>query len=62
MIKTETLEKTDNNMIFIETDTPYTREEVDEKIKILLDAVEESKDDVYSKAVMDAMKKVVEKY
>ena len=62
LIKTETLEKTDNNMIFIETDTPYTREEVDEKIKILLDAVEESKDDVYSKAVMDAMKKVVPTY
>ena len=26
-------------MIFIERDTPYTRQEVDEKMRILLDAV-----------------------
>ncbi len=62
LIKTETLEKTDNNMIFIETDTPYSREEVDAKIKILLDAVEVSKNDIYSNAVTDAMKQVVPTY
>ena len=35
MIKTETLTKTENEMIFIETDTPLSRAAVDEKIKIL---------------------------
>lgn len=62
LIKTETLEKTDNDMIFIETDTPYTRAEIEEKLKVLLDAVEESKNAVDSDAVMVAMKKVVPTY
>ena len=59
LIKTETLEKTDNDMIFIETDTPYTREEVDEKIKILMDAVENAKDELAPESISDAMKSVV---
>ena len=59
LIKTETLEKTDNDMIFVETDTPLSREEVDGKIKTLLDAVELSKTEVGSKLVVDAMKQVV---
>ena len=59
LIKTETLEKTDNDMIFIETDTPYTREEVDEKIKILMDAVENAKDELAPQSITDAMKSVV---
>ena len=59
LIKTETLEKTDNDMIFIETDTPYTREEVDEKIKILMDAVENAKDELAPESITDAMKSVV---
>ena len=62
LIKTETLAKTDNDMIFIETDTPYTRQEVDEKIKILLDAVEASKDWLDQTLVVEAMKKVVPTY
>ena len=59
LIKTETLEKTDNDMIFIETDTPYTREEVDEKIKILMDAVENAKNELAPESISDAMKSVV---
>ncbi|MBE6592524.1 MAG: polysaccharide biosynthesis protein [Ruminococcaceae bacterium] len=59
LIKTETLEKTDNDMIFIETDTPYTREEVDEKIAVLVKAVEEAKDELIPESIMDAMKSVV---
>ena len=39
LIKTETLRKTENNMIFVEQDTPLTREEVDAKLKVLADAV-----------------------
>ncbi len=59
LIKTETLEKTDNDMIFIETDAPFTREQVDEKIKTLLDAVESAKGELKSPRVVNAMKQVV---
>lgn len=62
LIKTETLEKTDNDMIFVETDAPLSRQEVDEKIALLLNAVELSKTEVGSKLVIDAMKKVVPTY
>ena len=62
LIKTETLEKTDNDMIFIETDTPYTREEVDQKIATLKEAVQATKDGLDQTLVVDAMKKVVPTY
>ena len=62
LIKTETLTKTDNDKIFIETDTPYTREQVNEKIATLLEAVEASKNDVSARLVVDAMKSVVPTY
>ena len=39
LIKTETLRKTENDMIFVEQDTPLTRAEVDAKLKVLTDAV-----------------------
>ncbi len=42
LMKTETLDRTENNMIFIERDTPYTREQVDQKISILNEAVEKT--------------------
>ena len=41
LMKTEKLDKTENNMIFIERDTPYSREEVEEKLALLMTAVEE---------------------
>ncbi len=62
LIKTETLEKTDNDMIFIETDAPFTRAEVDEKIKSLLDAVDAAKTELRSDLVVNAMKKAVPTY
>ncbi len=62
LIKTETLEKTDNDMIFIETDTPYSREEVDKKIDVLLSAVKNSIDDLKAPEVIAAMKSVVPTY
>ncbi len=40
LMKTETLDKTDNNMIFIEKDTPFTRSQVDKKLELLCAAVE----------------------
>ena len=59
LIKTETMEKTDNDMIFIETDTPYTREEVDDKIAMLSQVVEETVDELASEKIVEAMKKAV---
>ena len=59
LIKTEHLEKTDNRKIFIERDTPLTREQVEEKLRILKDAVESSKGDIASPAIKNAMKAVV---
>lgn len=58
LMKTEELDKTPNKMIFIERDKAYTREEVDEKIKILMNAVEIEGYD----AVVDAIKKTVPTY
>ena len=43
LIKTETLDKTDNDMIFIERDAPLTRETVEEKLDILRKALDEYK-------------------
>lgn len=55
LMKTEELDKTPNKMIFIERDKAYTREEVDEKIQILMNAVEIGGHD----AVVDAFKRTV---
>lgn len=59
LIKTETLEKTENDMIFIEKDKPYTREEVDAKIAMLTSVVEETADELASVKIVDAMKRAV---
>ncbi len=59
LMKTETLDMTENKMIFIERDTPLTREQVDEKLAILKQAVEESKCEIGSAKVKEAVKSVV---
>ena len=59
LMKTETLDKTENNMIFIERDTPLSREQVEEKLKILLEAVEESKFEIGAGKVKEAIIKTV---
>jgi FlaA1/EpsC-like NDP-sugar epimerase len=53
------LTKTSNSLIFIETDTPLTREEVDEKLAILNRAVKDSEGELASPAIKAAMKQVV---
>jgi FlaA1/EpsC-like NDP-sugar epimerase len=40
LLQSENQEKTDNNLIFIERDTPLTRAEVDEKLRLLQDTYE----------------------
>ena len=42
LIKTETLKKTDNDLIFIERDKPYSREEVDSILDRLAEATEDA--------------------
>ena len=59
LIKTELLTKTENDMIFIEKDTPMTREEVDAKIKLLTDAVQASRGDLNSDKVIAALRRAV---
>ena len=59
LMKNETLDKTDNNMIFIEKDAPHTREQVDEKLQILIKAVEASQSNLGSAKVKEAILKVV---
>jgi FlaA1/EpsC-like NDP-sugar epimerase len=59
LMKNETLDKTDNNMIFIERDAPFSREEVDRKLEILKDAVVKSSEMIGSELVKKAIIEVV---
>jgi len=59
LIKTESLDKTENDMIFIERDTPYTRDEVEDKLSLLRQAVRDSEDCVSSPLIKEALKSVV---
>ncbi len=59
LIKTEDLEKTENDLIFIERDTPFTRDEVDAKLAVLTSAVERYSDRIASPEITEAMKSVV---
>ncbi len=59
LIKSEDLDKTDNDLIFIEHDTPLSRAEVDKKIEILTKAVEKSYGSNNSDLLKTAMAKVV---
>jgi len=59
LIKTEKLETTGNNMIFVELDTPLSREAVEEKLRILQKALIDSEDELESETIKKAMKLVV---
>ncbi len=59
LMKTETLDKTENNMIFVEKDTPLTRNAVEQKLALLGKALEESKREIGSARVKTAIKEVV---
>ena len=62
LIKTETLTKTENSMIFIEKDHPLTRDEVDIKLNILRQAVEDAENRKNMSVIKQAMKKTVDTY
>ena len=59
LIKTENLQKTENNLIFIEHDRPLTREAVEEKLALLRKTVEEENGKVASPRITEVMKNVV---
>ncbi len=59
LMKNETLDKTENNMIFIEKDAPLSREEVQNRLNILISAAEESSGSLGSAKVKAAIAKVV---
>ena len=59
LMKTEMLDKTDNNLIFIERDTPYTRAEVDRKIARLTDAVKQCETEIGAPYITAVMKEEI---
>lgn len=62
LIKTENLSATDNKLIFIEKDAPLSREEVDEKTAILINAVNACANGASEDTVKNAFKAVVPTY
>ena len=56
LIKTEKLDKTDNNMIFIERDVAPTREEMEEKLETLRRVVVEYENELSNVAITNAIK------
>ncbi len=46
LIKTETCNKTENDLIFIEKDTPLSRQEIDEKIEVLKASLQLENDEI----------------
>ena len=59
LMRSDTLEKTDNNMIFVERCEPMTRGEVEEKLSILRAAVADSAAEIAAPAIREAMMQVV---
>jgi len=59
LIKTEDLGRTENNMIFIEKDTPHSREDIDRKLALLNEAVERCDVENAPQLIKDAIKTVV---
>lgn len=55
LMKSQTLTKTDNDLIFIEKDTPLSKEEIDEKLEVLRNAIESEDDN----AAREALRSVV---
>lgn len=62
LIKSENLTKTDNDMIFVEHDTPLTREQMQANLQLLSDAVKESENGGGMDCIRTALKKVVPTY
>ena len=59
LMKGESLVATEDKMIFIEKDTPYSRQEVDNKLEVLMEAVDASRHTLSPDAVKAAIKQTV---
>jgi len=59
LIDKKNLTTTSNSLIFIENDVPPTREEVEEKLRILNDAVKAAEGEIEAPSIVEAMKRVV---
>ena len=59
LIKTEELQKTDNDLIFIEKDKPLTRAEVEDKLRVLREVVESEQGKIASAKITEVMKSVI---
>ena len=55
LIKTEELDKTDNNMIFVERDKPMTAAQIDEKLQVLRKALATDSNREVKKALMEVV-------
>ena len=55
LIRSETLDKTDNSMIFIEKDSRLNREEIDRKLELLRAALETGDDEKVRTALKEAV-------
>lgn len=62
LMKNENLDKTDNEMIFIEKDKPYTREEIENKLKIFHAIFNHDSTDAYYESVIKAVKATIPTY
>ncbi|MBR4164875.1 MAG: polysaccharide biosynthesis protein, partial [Lachnospiraceae bacterium] len=60
LMKSETLSKTENDMIFIEKDKPYSRAEVAEKMEVLRAAIDDY--DLGGKSMKKAFRQVIPTY
>ncbi len=55
LVKTEELDKTENSLIFIERDVAYSKNEIDEKLKLLMEACESGDDEAVRQALHRAV-------
>ena len=55
LIKTETLDKTDNDMIFVERDTPLGKDEIAKKLDVLREALKTRSNSAVKKALMEVV-------
>ena len=62
LIKTESLTKTANNLIFIEHDQPQSRNSIEEKLSALKDVLDSSKNAINSESIKNVMKNVIPTY
>ena len=58
LVKSETLQKTDNNLVFVEKDEPISMEDLEQRLQLLQNALRSNDDEV----VRAAMHKVVPTY